>query len=323
MKCPYSNKTLFLDKKFKNTIIGKEVIHGKLTTDDGQQSYKIIDGIVSFVPASNYSNNFGKQWSIFKKTQLDSYSKISITNDRFFLATNWKKKEIKDKLILDVGCGAGRFAEIALQAGANVIAIDYSCAVKSAYQNLCSYPNFSVIQADIYKLPFKNEIFDFVYCLGVLQHTPNVEKAFNCLPVMLKPGGKLCVDYYWKRFLTMMHSKYIFRPFTKKMSHEKLFNIIKILLPSLLYISNVFLKIPLIGKPLQRLLPIANYKNIYPLSGQQNFEWSLLDTFDMLSPTYDNPQTVKNVKKWYKNHNFVNIECLHAGHLVARGEKPK
>ena len=43
----------------------------------------------------------------------------------------------------------------------------------------------------------------------------------------------------------------------------------------------------------------------------------------MLSPFYDNPQTIKSVKKWYENHNFENIECLHAGHLVARGEKPK
>ena len=41
-----------------------------------------------------------------------------------------EKKEIKNKLILDVGCGAGRFAEIALKAGANLIAIDYSFAVK-------------------------------------------------------------------------------------------------------------------------------------------------------------------------------------------------
>ncbi len=272
---------------------------------------------------SNYSNNFGKQWSIFRKTQLDSYSKIPVSENRFFHATNWKKNEIKNKLILDVGCGAGRFAEIALQAGANLIAIDYSGAVKSAYQNLHLHPNFSVIQADIYKLPFKSEQFDFVYCLGVLQHTPNVEKAFNCLPIMVKPGGKLCVDYYWKRFLTMMHSKYVFRPFTKNMSHEKLLKVIKILLPSLLHISNAFSKIPLIGKPLQRLLPIANYKNVYPLSDQQNLEWSLLDTFDMLSPSYDNPQTAKDVKKWYENQNFTNIECLHASHLVARGKKPK
>jgi len=278
---------------------------------------------LSFVHSSNYSSNFGKQWSIFSKTQLDSHSKIPISEKRFFNATNWNKNEIRNKLTLDVGCGAGRFAEVALKEGANLIAIDYSNAVKSAYKNLSSFPNFSVIQADIYNLPFKNEIFDYVYSLGVLQHTPNVQKAFNCLPIMVKPGGKLCVDYYWKRFLTMMHAKYIVRPFTKNIEHEKLLNIIKIFLPTLIFISNIFLKIPLIGKPLQRLLPIANYKNIHPFSTKQNFEWSLLDTFDMLSPVYDNPQKASDVKKWFQDHNFINIQCLHAGHLVARGEKPK
>ena len=49
-----------------------------------------------------------------------------------------------------------------------------------------------MIQADIYKLPFKLEQFDYVYCLGVLQHTPNVQKAFNCLPMMVKPWEIVC-----------------------------------------------------------------------------------------------------------------------------------
>lgn len=294
-----------------------------MITKDKINKYYIVDGIVSFVPSSNYSNNFGKQWAIFRKTQLDSFSKLPISEHRFFNATNWQKSELRGKTILDVGCGAGRFAEIALKAGANLIALDYSNAVRSAYNNLNHYPNFSVIQGDIYALPFKNETFDYVYCLGVLQHTPNVEKAFNCLPIILKPGGKLCVDYYWKRFLTMMHSKYIFRPLTKKMSNEKLLNIIKLTLPNLLKLSNLFSKIPFLNKPLQRLLPIANYKGIHPFSPQQHFEWSLLDTFDMLSPIYDNPQTAYNAKKWFLNNNFKKIECLHAGHLVARGVKCK
>lgn len=304
-------------------IIGNEIVTARLLSKDRKYNYYIINGIASFVPSSNYSNSFGKQWSVFCKTQLDSYSKIPISENRFYKATNWKKSELKNKLILDVGCGSGRFSEIALEAGANLIAIDYSNAVKSAYTNLGSYTNFSVIQADIYNLPFKNEVFDYVYCLGVLQHTPNVKKAFDKLPLMVKPEGKLCVDYYWKRFLTMMHAKYLFRPITKNISHENLLKTIKFLLPTLLHLSNLFSKVPLIGKSLQRLLPIANYKGIHPFTTKQNFEWSLLDTFDMLSPTYDNPQNAQNVKIWFENHKFLDIECLHAGHLVARGKKPK
>ena len=323
LKCPRSNKPLFIDTQSDIKIVGDEVEKGTLITKDNQYKYYIREGILRFVPSSNYSNNFGKQWTIFRQTQLDSYSKIPISENRFFKATNWSKQDLRNKLVLDVGCGAGRFAEIALKAGANLIAIDYSDAVESAYKNLSSYPNVSIIKADLYCLPFKSEVFDYVYSLGVLQHTPDVEKAFSCLPIMVKPGGKLCVDYYWKRFLTMMHAKYLFWPITKNISHENLLKIIKLVLPTLLYISNIFYKIPIINKVLQRTIPIANYNGIYPFSKKQHFEWSLLDTFDMLSPKYDNPQRAHDVKKWFLQHKFISVECLHAGHLVVRGMKQR
>ena len=43
-----------------------------------------------------------------------------------------------------------------------------------------------VIQGDIYKLPFANNTFPFVYSLGVLQHTPDVANAFACLPPLVE-----------------------------------------------------------------------------------------------------------------------------------------
>ena len=68
----------------------------------------------------------------------------------FFAATGWNKSELKGKWILDVGCGAGRFAEIAASSGANIIALDYSSAVDACRKNLKEYKNVHVIQGDIY-----------------------------------------------------------------------------------------------------------------------------------------------------------------------------
>ena len=97
-----------------------------------------------------------------------------------------------------------------------MISVDYSSAVFAAKENLNVFSNSLVIQADIYDLPFKNETFDFIICLGVLQHTPEVEVAFKSLIPFLKKKGKVCVDYYWNRFPTNLDLKYFLEFLQKK-----------------------------------------------------------------------------------------------------------
>ena len=99
------------------------------------------------------------QWNRFSKTLLDSHSNHPISADRFWKSTGWKKEEISNNWVLDIGSGAGRFAEIALDAGAKVVALDYSNAVDACYSNLKHYKNFHVIQADIFSLPFLKNYF--------------------------------------------------------------------------------------------------------------------------------------------------------------------
>ena len=88
------------------------------------------------------------------KTQLDSFSELDISSERFWRATAWDPIDMEKAWVLDLGCGAGRFAEIALSTGANVVAVDYSAAVETAWTNLKKHPKLYVVQADIYSLPF-------------------------------------------------------------------------------------------------------------------------------------------------------------------------
>jgi SAM-dependent methyltransferase len=184
LHCPASGQPLLQDR---------EGLDGWLVSADGHHRYPVRGGIPRFVPQSNYADNFGMQWNHFAKTQLDSHSGHTISADRFWKATGWNPAEMKDKWVLDVGCGSGRFAEVALAAGAHVVALDYSSAVDACAANLGHHPRFHVVQGDIYALPFAPASFDFVYSLGVLQHTPDVARAFAALPPMLAGGG----DFAW------------------------------------------------------------------------------------------------------------------------------
>ncbi len=224
---------------------------------------------------------------------------------------------------MDVGCGAGRFAEIALEAGANVLAIDYSSAVDACYANLSHHSRLHVVQADIYiyMLPLARNYFPFVYSLGVLQHTPAVKKAFMALPQFVSKNGKLCADFYWKRLRSILHSKYLFRPITKRLLQDLLFTSLKYLVPYMLTTSQILNRIPYIGKIVKRIIPVADYTGIYPLTCIQLKEWALLDTFDMLAPAYDKPLPDASIKQWFLESYFSEIEVFHRGHLVGRGRK--
>jgi SAM-dependent methyltransferase len=318
LRCPKTSQRLIVkDPVFRNG----EIHTALLVTEDNQYSYPIYEFIPRFVSLANYADNFGMQWNRFRKTQLDSHSGHPISTERFFRATGWKPENMVDKWVLDVGCGAGRFAEVSLQAGSKVVALDYSSAVDACHANLKHHPNLHVVQGDIYALPFLKGYFPFVYSLGVLQHTPDVAKAFAALPPMVAAGGQLCTDFYWKRLRTLLHIKYLIRPLTKRIPPRVLFRFLERTVPTLLGISQLLGGVPFAGRYLKRLVPVADYTGLYPLDKYQLKEWALLDTFDMLGTQYDSPQTVATITKWMTSAGLKRIEVFQATLLVVRGVK--
>lgn len=317
LRCPFTHKRLRLENPFEED---GRIERGLLTTEDGEQ-YPIVRGIPRFVPKGNYANSFGFQWNKFRETQLDSHTGVPISRDRFYKSTEWSPDDLKGRTVLEVGCGAGRFTEILLSAGAMVVALDYSNAVDACWKNHYLHPNLNVVQGDIYNFPFHEESFDFVFCFGVLQHTPNVKKAFMSLIPQLKKGGCLAVDVYRKRLRTIFWSKYWIRPFTCRVEPDRLFKKVEKWVPVLLPVSIFIGRIPIVGKKLRYLVPVANYDGIFPLTNAQIREWAILDTFDMLSPKYDQPQSAETLHSWLEEAGLADIKVFHPAHLVGRGRK--
>jgi SAM-dependent methyltransferase len=318
LRCPETGSELTVEGV---SLVDGKVKSGALRNASGTHQYPIVDFIPRFVPHGNYADNFGMQWNMFRTTQLDSATGHPISADRFWKATAWTPEQIRGQWVLDVGCGAGRFAEVVLEAGAHVVAIDYSNAVDACYANLGRFPNLHVLQADLYKLPLKRGTFPFVYCLGVLQHTPDVRAAFHALPPLLLPSGRgrLCVDFYERSWKSRLLPKYALRPLTKRMNKATLFGILERSVPTLLTMSNALARVPGFGHLLKRVVPVANYHGILPLNDRQLMQWALLDTFDWLAPMYDNPQTRATIAAWLQEARIADAEVLKAGHIVGRG----
>lgn len=268
------------------------------------------NGAYRIVSDNNYTENFGYQWNKFITTQVDRSSKLQISQTRLFAETGWDQEDLTGKNILEVGSGAGRFTQILLdQTNAQVYSVDYSNAVDANYQNNGHHDRLHLFQASVYELPFVPAQFDKVLCLGVLQHTPDFERSVAALIDMVKPGGELVVDFYSVNgFWTKLHAKYLYRPFTKKMSHEKLYRLIDTHIDWMIHTSRFFTQLGM-GRFLNRFLPICDIENTLPaqLPYEQLRELCILDTFDMFSPEYDQPQTIRTVCKWFSKYGMEEV----------------
>jgi SAM-dependent methyltransferase len=320
LRCPKTGERLRLEDA---QYADEQIQHGWLIAEKSLHRYPIRDFIPRFAPESNYTDNFGMQWNKFRRTQLDSFSGQPISADRFWTSTGWRPEDIAGRWVLDGGCGAGRFAEVALTAGAELVALDYSNAVDACYANLRHHRNLHVVQGDICALPFAKGMFPFIYSFGVLMCTPETARSFAELPPMLAPGGRLCVDFYGLGFGTLFHAKWICRPITSRMQPQRLLKLLQSTVPVMLPASQLLGGIPAVGRLLKRLIPVANYTGVYPLNRDQLKEWALLDTFDMLAPKYDHPEpTAGHLRRWLDAAGLAQVEVFRPGHLVGRGTKP-
>jgi SAM-dependent methyltransferase len=278
-----------------------------------QSRFPIADGVVHFVQAEKYASNFGFQWNVYARTQLDNgISRESETD--FRNRTGLEPHDLRGKLVLDVGCGMGRFADIASRWGARVLGVDLSAAAEVAARNLADRENVSIFRADVFSLPFAAESFDYIYSLGVLHHTPNCEQAFQQLPPLLKRGGTLILWVYsgynhWYRMSDL------YRKVTRRLPSRGLHALCHVAVP-LYYIHKGLRRLPGVGRPASSLLYFA-----LPISLHRNAAMRVLDTFDWYSPSYQSKHTYEEVFRWFEASGLDDLRVLNES-ISVRGRKP-
>ncbi len=264
--------------------VGTEIEEGELVCSKNH-TYPIKKFIPRFVNSDKYVASYSFEWGLYGKSEQDPVIVKKIFDKR----VGKFPKKLENKVVLDVGCGAGKFLNIASESGAEVIGFDLSFGVDVAYKRYGKKENVHIVQADIYKPPFKSKSFDYVYCVGVLHSVPDDKKAFFSFSDLVKVGGKLSVWTYSSQNPIFVGSSKFWRFFSTKLPKRAIYVLSYLAIP-LYYIK----KCP-IFYPLKVLIPTSEF---------HNFREMVLHTYNWYSPKYQHTMSYKELYEWFSSMDF-------------------
>jgi len=99
--------------------------------------------------------------------------------------------DVKNKKILDAGCGEGYF--LSLINSNKKFGVELS--EKRISQALKLYPDLKIKIADVKHLPFEDNIFDVIVCSEVLEHVSGYEQAIKEFKRCVKPDGHIVLSF--------------------------------------------------------------------------------------------------------------------------------
>jgi SAM-dependent methyltransferase len=265
---------------------------------------------------------FGYEWLRYPD-YLDQEERAIFLNE-----VQIPKRDFHERLVLDAGCGMGRFTRIAGQLGGEVVGIDISPSVEKAYEITRNLPCTHIVQGNIMQPPLRTGCFDIVYSLGVLHHTPDPRRCFLNLAQLAKEGGRVSVWVYgtagrFKDFATNPLRKdrkiYVNSPVRHRI-HWALVLMREALSDGVRHVTTRFPHTPLyfachllalVGK-----MPILKY-----LTASVHPHWRVrvLENFDWFSPPYQSHHTKEEILGWFEEAGLQEVTTLPHGFIPKVG----
>jgi ubiquinone/menaquinone biosynthesis C-methylase UbiE len=122
--------------------------------------------------------------------------------------------------LLEIGAGFGRLADL-YQGYQQVVLTDYARTQLEEAQNYLGDDNrFIYVVADIYKIPFVDNLFDTLTMVRVMHHLTNVPAALTELHRVVRSEGTAIIEYaskfHWKALLRWILRRQNWSPFDHK-----------------------------------------------------------------------------------------------------------
>ncbi len=296
------------DAPLSATTEGDDIDTGELRCERCGAAYPVRDGIPRFVGDGGRDyDNFAFQWREWRTIQIDRLGHHDLSERRFFADTRWTPDWLRGRLILDAGCGAGRFADIAALNGATVIACDISDAIDAASVTLGDHgERVACLQASILDLPFRRGAFDGIYCMGVIQHTPDPARTMAALPPFLGPGGRLVYNFYERGLSPRLQVvKYALRLITPRLPRRATLALSRALVAVFFPLTRLLSRLRYV-RFANHVMPIAA-THFAELTREQQYRWTLLDTFDWYGPRHERRQDHREVTALLEDAGLIDV----------------
>lgn len=94
--------------------------------------------------------------------------------------------------VFEAGCGTGLLLREAAQIARSAIGLDLSRGMLA----LARQRGLRVVQGSLTDVPLPSESVDLVYSMKVLPHVPPIREALAELARLVRPGGRLLLEFY-------------------------------------------------------------------------------------------------------------------------------
>ncbi|MHC4270567.1 MAG: methyltransferase domain-containing protein [Planctomycetota bacterium] len=291
--CPTCKCNLDLESKEESS---NHIKTGFLNCTKKGCRYPIINYVPRFVDRDKYSGSFSKQ-RLYVRRHFKYYEKDRSGYKLFLPTTGFKTDDIKKGILLEIGCGYGRYLDVVGSMGGEIVGVELSThSIELAQDFVGHNENVHLVQCDLFSLPFREGYFDQIFSIGVLHHTPDTHDAFRAIVPYLKQNGEISI---WVYPPEMQKSLDRWRGFTTKLPYSVLYRLCIINQVMFSWIRSL----PG-GWRFSRIVPGYQPKKESP------FWLRVMGDFDGLSPVFAHSHTPEEVVKWFVESGLKHTEIL-------------